>query len=358
MRQASAQTPKDQETPKKDEEVEKVEVQQDDEIDLEIEGDEPEAVEAKPAAKVEPKEDEALALRKQVEELRRSEEAATKRAVAAQKARDAEFLARTKAEAEVSRSRIESEQSQMETLNAAISAAKAEADAAQQQIEIAMGEGDAKKQAEAYRALARAEANIGRLADGKDELEYRINVMRAEAKKVVEAKTAEPEKTEERPVEKIDPIESLQVPDRAKEWLREHREYAEDARKNAKLQVAHWEALDEGHKEFSTPYFAAIERLLGLGKQEEVEEEVSDDNEEVEVSEPVRKQSKPEQRRSSIVSAPVSRDSTSSGDAPSKTKVRLSKEQAEFAQMAGISPAEYAKQLLKLQELKRKGEIQ
>jgi hypothetical protein len=362
MRNASAQTPQSEDIEKPEEsDTSSEQLIASDDLELTIEGDEEvevqqQAEKVEKAAPPEKKEeDEAAALRKQLDELRGSEELNKREMQRMQQEREAAVAARQKAEQEASRYRLEGEQSQLDAIMNAMAAAKAEADAAEQLLETAITEQDAKKQAEAHRRLAKAETNLSRLDDGKTELEYRISLLQ---RPKVEEKRAEPEKAAAAPQQQ-DPIESLQMPDRAKEWLREHPEYIQNPRLNARLQVAHWDAIEAGHKEFSTGYFAEIEKLVGLTKVEpKVEEaEADDDDVEVDVREPVRTQTK-EPRRSAIVSAPVSRESSATTPASSRTQVKLTKEEADFAKMAGITPQEYAKQKLKLQEMKRKGEIQ
>lgn len=345
-RKASAQTEESKDIEKVDDNLD-VEVEVENEPEVEVVQEEEKApVAAKASEKEEPKEsEEVAALKKQLEALTRSESEAKQRAQDFDRQRAEAIEAREKLEVERNRHRFEAESNQLDAINAAISAAKSEAERAEQMLEQGIADADPKRQAEAHRLIARAESNLTRLEDGKDELEHRISLMRAEARKTAEKKE-EPKQPEAKQEEQSDPIERMQLPDRAKEWLREHREFAEDPRKNAKLMAAHWDALDEGHKEFSTDYFVSMEKLLGIRKaEEEVEEKI----------EPVRKE--PEQRRSAIVSAPVSREGSSTTGTASKTQVRLTKEEAEFAQMAGITPAEYAKQKLKLQELKKQGVI-
>jgi phage I-like protein len=57
-----------------------------------------------------------------------------------------------------------------------------------------------------------------------------------------------------------------------------------------------------------------------------------------------------------MVSAPVSRESYGSGGGGSPGRVKLTQQQAEMARLAGISEAEYAKQLRKLNEMKASGD--
>ena len=310
------------------------------EIEVSVEGDDPAPKEqVVEAAK---KEEPVSALQKQLEELRRSEATARANAERANQEREEALKLKAQAEGQVHKYRSESEQSALDAINNAMAAARSEIESAERELEAAVANADPKAQAAAYRKIAKAESNIGRLEDGQAELEYRIKLSKNERQREAEA----PKPKEEAP-KKVDIIETMQVPDRAKEWLREHREFAEDPRKNAKLQGAHWDAIDEGHKEFSTGYFNAVERLLGVG--------ADSGEQEVEVEELVRKP--PPEKRTSIVSAPVSREASSGGSsAQSPTRIRLTREQSEFAKMSGLTDAEYAKQLIKLQDMKKTGE--
>jgi hypothetical protein len=305
------------------------------EIEVEVEGEEPAP---KPEVKEPDEAPKVSALQKQLDDLRKSEELMRTNHEQALLREQEALRAKAKAEGEAQKYRSDSEQSSLDAINNALSAARSEIESAERELESAIANADAKAQAMAYRKIAKAESNIGRLEDGQAELEYRIKVSKNERQREVETS-----KTREEP-KKQDIIDNMPVPDRAKEWLREHREYAENPRKNAKLQVVHWDALDEGHKEFSTGYFNAVERLLGIGSDPEVEADVEEEQ--------PRRQ---ETRRTSIVSAPVSRDGPSSGSTQSSTKIRLNKEQSEFAKMSGLTDAEYAKQLIKLQEMKKAG---
>ena len=357
MRQASAQVSKPAEPTKATETIEDIKNIED--IDVVIDGDDEEptgSVISKEPDKVEKKEDDEVPLlRKQLDDLRTSEELVRRSNEDLTKRHEEAMAARHKAETEASKYRIDSEQSQYDAVMTALSAAENEAISAERDIELAITDADPKRQAEAYRKLSKAENAISRLQDGKEELEYRLRILKAEKREPEPvAVKAEPE------VEKKsqDVIEAMPIPDRAKEWLRENREFAEDPRKNARLQVAHWEALDEGHKEFSTGYFGAVERILNVGRDYIKPAPPEKDSDRVEVEVEAEKPApKTEQRRSSIVSAPVSREG-SSGSSPSvsRNKIRLTKEQAEFAEMAGITKEEYAKQLIKLNEMKSSGE--
>ncbi len=299
------------------------------EADKEVEVDTPE---------VEKKEPETVpsvdALQKQIQDLEKAEQTARDARDAAIAEREAALADRQKFETEATKSKLSVEQAQLETIETAISAAQADADAAQRDIKTAIINADPDAQTEAYRRLAKAETYLGRLEDGKGELEARV----ARAKALAE-KPPEVEK------KATDPVEALNLPDRAKEWLRERPEYINDQRKNVKLQAAHWDAIEEGHKPFSTDYFISVEKILGLRKAEPTIEER-------EVERPITPD---QQRRTAIVSAPVSRDPPSGGEKKSSTRVTLTKAEQEHAKAAGITEAEYAKQKLKLQDLKQNG---
>lgn len=274
------------------------------------------------------------ALKRQLEELKRSEAAAAAARDLAIKQREEAIQAKRAQEAELAKYRQSADQSRLETITTALAAAQAEADAAERDLERAIQNADPKAQAEAQRRISKAEANIGRLEDGKYELEQALESGKRSQEQVAKRPESEPGQ---------DVIDAMPIPDRGKEWLREHPEFATDPRKNASLQKAHWDALDQGHKAFSTGYFQAIEELVGISENKAVD----NSEREVAVSEP---------RRAPIVSAPVSREGSagSSRSQPSKT-VRLTAAQAEAAKMAGISNAEYAKQLDAMNQLKANG---
>jgi hypothetical protein len=64
---------------------------------------------------------------------------------------------------------------------------------------------------------------------------------------------------------------------------------------------------------------------------------------------------RPRQPRQAIVSAPVSREG---GYREQKTRVQLSPQEVEAARIAGISPAEYARQKVRVAEARARGELQ
>lgn len=299
---------------------------EEEEVTVEVEG------EAAPAEKTEPLPT-VEGLQKQLQDLEKSERIAQEQRQQMFAEREAALADSQKYQTEATRSKLTVEEAQLETIETALGAATADAEAAQREIKLSIESGDADGQVKAYRRLAKAENYLGRLEEGKTELETRIE----RAKQAIE-----------RPVEKTqqDPIKAMGLPPKAEDWLRAHPEYLTDNRKNIKLQAAHFDALEEGHQPFSTGYFESMEVRLGVKKAEKPIEET-------EVERPVTSH---EQKRTAIVSAPVSRDPPTGGEKPkTPSQVTLTKVEREHAKAAGITDAEYAKQKLTLQERKRNG---
>lgn len=271
-------------------------------------------------------EDASVAFQKQIEALKKSEQAAKDRAEQAVREREEAIKRAKDREAEVNKLRKETVESQVNEVASALAAAQAEADAAQRDIALAAEAGDFQAQSIAYRRLAKAETAIARLEDGKAELEERAKAPSA------------PE-----PVTQDDLVEKSGLPFRAKEWLRQHPEYLTNNRKNAQIQAMHWTVVDEGHEPYSQEYFESLETHLGMrqsaAQQNDVEEDVQ-----------------PTRRASAVVSAPVSRETpSSSGNGDRPGRITLSAAQKEAAKIAGISEAEYAKNVIRLRNEKANG---
>lgn len=293
---------------------------------------EPEVVIAEPDDEPVVVDDEKTALQKQIESLTKAEEESRKRVAALESERANAQREAQQHRDEATKYRSHAEQAQYDAILNAIDANKSEADSAQRDYEAAMADSNFKAAAEAQRRGQRAEAQIVRLEEGKD---------------AFEARQKEQKDTPERPAQ-TDPLEVsiANLPDPAKVWLRTHRDYMTDARKNAKIQALHWDVLDEGHKAFSQEYFDSLETHLGLRKAPEKEKPVVDDDDDP------PKQTK----RTPIVSAPVTRDTPSlTTGRPSTDRVTLTPQQREAAKISGISEMDYAKQVLRLQQAKKEG---
>lgn len=177
------------------------------------------------------------------EEHRAAKEEAQSRAAAAQ---NEAALARKEAQA----ARAAATSSNMDTITTALSSAQAETEAAKRDIKLAGESGDYDAQANAYERLAKATALAMRYDEAKADLESR--------------KAAIPE-----PIRSFDPVEDY-VKGRTEQttnWLRQHREFVTDPRKNAKLTAAHHDAMSEGLSVDTKDYFDHVEKFIGLRKE-------------------------------------------------------------------------------------------
>lgn len=289
-------------------------------------------------------EDDREALRAQVEKLTQAERIQRDRATTLEADRAEAIRRANEAAAREAAARDEAGQAQYETILNALEANKAEADAAQQALEQAHTDGNFKAVAEAQRRIGRAEAQIVRLEEGKSAYEQWAQ----------EQKTIRQQQQPRKPVEQQqDPVDAgfSNLPEVARNWLKSHREYTTDPRKNARIQALHWDVVDEGHEPYSTAYFESLETHLGLRQPKEKTMD--------EPTEPATK------RTSAPVSAPVTREAPSpSTGKPSSTRVPLSATERETARfsMPHLPPADaervYAENKLKLAALKKSGHYQ
>lgn len=193
-----------------------------------------------------------------------------------------------------------------------------------------METGNFKLQAEASSKLARAAANISKHED---------------AKALYEADKEQRPQRQEQPQQQQNGL-----PDSAQQWLRAHPEYMSDPRKNAKISALHWDVMDEGHTAFSPGYFESLEMHLGLRERPKKEPEIEIEDE----------PAPPPARRTVVTAAPPTRDapSPSGGGNKANQRVTLTEEERAIARGSGISDIEYAKQKIRLADLKKNGHYQ
>lgn len=264
-------------------------------------------------------EDASAALQKQIDALKKSEEIQKGRAERfRQDAEQANQRVREQG-TEVAKVQKEAIQSQLDAVSTALGAAQSEAESAKRDIRNAINGGDVDAQADAYERLATARANISKLEDGKFELEARIK---------------NPPKEE--------PVTQQQsaLPQRIQSWLNKHPEYTRDPRKYDKLRSLHWDVIDEGHDFDSEGYLESMETKLGM-------REVETEDEPVVTRQPAQ--------RSSMVSAPVSREAPSTPNTQRSGEIKLTVAQREAAKIAGVSEKIYAEQLQKINKAKANG---
>lgn len=221
-------------------------------------------------------------------------------------------------------------QAELDAIENGIMAATTEAEVAEREI-TAFGEaadwgGMAKSQAK----LARAHSRMVDLENAKSSVEYRLQQWRREA-----------EERAKMPPPPADPVEDwisrMQgVNNAQKDWLRQHRELVTDDEKNARLRTAHYDSQKEKIEAGTPAYFQYLEERLGY-------REKTQDDDEVEVARP------------QIVSAPPSREAPSASGRSAPTRVTLTAQEREIAASAGIDEITYARNKLKMLQMKAEG---
>lgn len=204
------------------------------------------------------------------------------------------------AEQEAVEARTREAESQKTTVSTGIAAAKAEADAAEGAYKVAFEAGNAGDAAKAQRRIARAEADMAILEQAKADM----------------GETRPAPKTETRPAAQDDPVEAF-IQSRTpttQNWLRAHRDYLTDTKKNAKMQAAHFDAESEGIPLDSPQYFEHIEKFLGMKKPDAAADQNG---------------SQPSQRRPASAVAPVTQSGGGMGG--EGNTVRLTRAEADAA---------------------------
>ena len=191
---------------------------------------------------------------------------------------------------------------------------------------LALQNGDFAAATEIQSRIAASAADLHQLENGRDALRNQPRVT---------APVAAP----------TDPVEALasQLTIRSAEWVRKHPEFVRDAALNRKMVAAHNFAVAEGIPTDTDEYFSTIESMLKIKPKDAVEQNQSDDDYSAKVV---------QRRDAAPAAAPPSRGAPSN----SRTNVvRLSAAQREMADMMGMKPEEYAKNLV---ALKKEGKIQ
>lgn len=139
-----------------------------------------------------------------------------------------------------------------------------------------------------------------------------------------------------------DPVEAFasQLSRRSADWVRQHPEFVTDPRMNAKMIAAHNLAVADGIPTDTDEYFEAIEQTLKVAPKAAKTE--TDDQYAAKV---VRRRD----------AAPAAAPSNRGNQSASTNVVRLSAAQREMAEMMGMKPEEYAKNLV---ALKKEGKMQ
>lgn len=200
----------------------------------------------------------------------------------------------------------------------AINAAKTDLDSIKKQLKQARVSGDVD-----------AEIDLEeRLADAK----YQFNAAEWEKKNLAA------QKSERERVSKIEQANAQQpkpgtYSPKTQEWITKHPRFTADDEYNAAAIASHTVALRKGYQPDSDAYFEFINGRLAKQFADE--------------------EPPPRQSQSQSTAAPPSR-TTSTSRMASNGKIRLTSDQIEAAEACGMSPAEYAADLMKIDEEKGK----
>lgn len=223
----------------------------------------------------------------------------------------------TKAKAEVS-------DAQYQMVKSAIKTVQTRAEQLKTAYAEALTVGDHNRAAETQQALSMAANQLSQLEQGKKAMKKQLKAAKKAAERLPPA-----------PQHAVDMVEQLaaQVSAPSAAWLRDNRDNLPDERAVRRMFRAHEDAIDDGIKADTPEYFSFIEGRLGIRR----DEEPTADNPLSSASQPKRSVPPPP--------APASRA------APSRPgTVRLSADQAEMARSMGMTPEEYAKNLVALKK--------
>lgn len=252
------------------------------------------------------------------ETKRRAEEAETAR-------RRAEADAHT-ARAEAAGLRSEADASRLETITTAHDATVAEIATAKREWKEAQEAGEYDKAADAQEKLADAVARKRELERGKADLE------------------AAGKKPATRNEQHQDPVEDYigQFSPRSQAWLRDHKDFVTDRKKNLLMIAADTKATASDIRPDTDEYFEFIETELGLRADD------GNDGNDGEQPEPVVRQQPAPRRQAPSLAARPSRQPPAANGRQNPREVHLSAEEVEMAALSGLTRAEYAKNKLAL----------
>jgi hypothetical protein len=238
------------------------------------------------------------------------------KAKASQETAEAERRARVAAEQRIAEReqenatlRAEAITSKSATVESALTALQHQQEAAKSAVKTAFEAADGNAMAEAQAKLADVSARMVEVE--------RIKATPAPQHYVPQVRQADPI---EGFLSKFSPVSQA--------WLRQNKDNivsdGNGVRLSPKAMSAHYAAEAEGLTAETPEYFKFIEQKLNPPADDEVE---------IEDAAP--------QRRSAPVSAPVSRETNNNKPATKNTRIRLTPQEAEAAEMSGLSPLDY-----------------
>jgi len=300
-------------------------------IDDELDAQPELPLEAKPPeAKKVDKEPEVEKTPDPVEDLKARLEAVQRQAAEAQAERDriAAFAAQKAREALEARGNAQL--SQYDMITNALGAAEREQEALERAFQEAFETGDGVKAAKIQRAQAELSVRIRDLSEGKSKIEEMAEAQRRQAAQPRQTAPQQPVRQPSDPRQQFEAaISGFSEP--SKQWIRSHPDAFMDQSKWKRVVQLDAVAQYQGHKPDTPEYFAFIDREMGYSAASDSRQTA----------------------RQTTYAAPVRGGSVPSVSASqTPTKVRLTPEQLKTAEMLEMTPQEYAKGILMIQNRK------
>jgi hypothetical protein len=221
---------------------------------------------------------------------------------------EAEKAARQRAEQQARVATTDKADSDLRMLNTAIETETRNKDILKANLREAVANGDTDAQADILMTLNQTENNLRQINEGKKQYEAQL---RAPVTNKVEALAS-------------------QLTPRSAEWVRANPDVVNDERRAARLQRAHFDALDDGIQPDTPDYFNFLETRLNINNAPARQEAAMS----------AASESTSGRRASAPPAAPVSRSGTGTGGRPNV--VTLTRAEQEAAKDMGMTPKEYA----------------
>ena len=222
---------------------------------------------------------------------------------------EAEKAARQRAEQQARVATTDKADSDLRMLNTAIETETRNKEILRANLREAAANGDTDAQADILMAINQTENNLRQINEGKKQYEAQLR---------------------ESATDKVEALASQLTP-RSAEWVRNNPDVVNDERRAARLQRAHFDALDDGIKPDTPDYFNFLETRLNINKAPAVQREAAMS---------AASESTSGRRASAPPAAPVSRSGTGTGGRPNV--VTLTRAEQEAARDMGMTPKEYA----------------
>lgn len=226
--------------------------------------------------------------------------------------------------------KIQVEDGNLALIRSAIDTVRQESSILKQHYAAAMSAGNFERAAEVQEDISTNASKLMQLENGRVALENRLK----------NPQFRQPPQ----PANMVDEFAARLSPKSA-QWIRSHPEYVMDPNKHLEMLGAHNLAVGRRFVPDTPEYFGFIEQTLGMSQPVQAAAPVQ-------AEAPVSAASQATQRRTAPPPAPSSK--IASGNSGGKNVVRLTADQREAAKIAGMSPEDYAKNML---ALKREGKL-